>query len=429
MTETVRAIDVPFGWIVGPSELQIHLFRPYVVENRARFLDRKTHAFVVGLKEHPEDAAALQEDFREMVDMLNSNYMILCGHDLLGSDYRASRIMETFKQVAATSYVGIPLNFQSFWLSYLHLLVKVATAEEVMAMHAECSGPFWAAMVGEMMGASDKVVGDMVGATAVRTWSLFGCQRSKCNRCRSMKFVCLETGDIEEPRCRLCCIEDLRCSEVEAEAVRLQEYQSLGYTVAGIERLYQQQQPFRLAHFPPYGMRTNAFPPGYIVGTDSLQIHLFIPDVSRERAYAAHGKLQGLVEVVSQKLQNIAALQDDVHIFLNAMKGNYTILCGHEFLGECPPLDVMDGATKEQMVEMHFNCPKPLWVAMVAETMGQSHLLTHTIIGQAAVGDWSIFARVKEVSAVHSSTNVGPASSEAQFVLEGSTNSETSMQI
>ncbi len=50
------------------------------------------------------------------------------------------------------------------------------------------------------------------------------------------------------------------------------------------------------------------------------------------------------------------------------------------------------------MAEMHFNCPQPLWAAMVAETMGQSHLLTHTVIGQAAVGDWSIFAWVKEVS-------------------------------
>ncbi len=56
-------------------------------------------------------------------------------------------------------------------------------------------------------------------------------------------------------------------------------------------------------------MRTKAFLPGYIVGTDSLQIHLFIPDVSRERAYAIDGKLQGLVEAVGQKTQNIAALQ------------------------------------------------------------------------------------------------------------------------
>ncbi len=57
-----------------------------------------------------------------------------------------------------------------------------------------------------------------------------------------MQLKCLEMGDIEEPRCRLCCIEDLRCNDVDAEAVGPQEYQSLGYAVAGIERLYNQQQ-------------------------------------------------------------------------------------------------------------------------------------------------------------------------------------------
>ncbi|KAK0435091.1 uncharacterized protein EV420DRAFT_1653466 [Desarmillaria tabescens] len=200
-------------------------------------------------------------------------------------------------------------------------------------------------------------------------------------------------------------------------------------------------------------MRIKVFPPGYIVGTDSLQIHLFIPDVSQARAYAIHGKIQGLVDAVGQKTENIAALQDDVCIYLDALRGNYTILCGHEYLGDCPPIDIMDSfhqlclvchkhfplnfkefwqtylypivscATEEQMAEMHHDCPKGLWAAMVAESMGQPQLLSHRGIGQAVVKDWSIFAWTKDISEppawqleTHPNPDAEHASSTASFV-------------
>ncbi|KAK0435090.1 uncharacterized protein EV420DRAFT_1653465 [Desarmillaria tabescens] len=240
MSETVRAQEIPFGWIVGPEELQIHLFRPYITESRAKFLDRKARQLVIGLKEHPEDASGLQEDFREMMDMLNGNYMILCGQEHLGSEYHVTRILDTFTQVAATSHAGVPPQFSAFWQSYLCPLVEVATPEDLASMRAQCSPAFWAAMVAEASGVSSKADGNTVSAAAVQTWSLTGSPRaSSCRRCRDMHFTCLETGDSEERRCRLCCIDDHCCS---ISSIPPEDQRALGLAVAGIEKLTGQQK-------------------------------------------------------------------------------------------------------------------------------------------------------------------------------------------
>ncbi len=53
------------------------------------------------------------------------------------------------------------------------------------------------------------------------------------------------------------------------------------------------------------GMLLKKFPPGYLVGPDSLRIHLFIPDVSHSRARAIDSLLRRLVTASTQRKLNV----------------------------------------------------------------------------------------------------------------------------
>ncbi len=62
---------------------------------------------------------------------------------------------------------------------------------------------------------------------------------------------------------------------------------------------------------------------------------------------------------------------------------------------------IVSTASVEQLDEMHRECSQLLWAAMVAENMGQSHLLSLTKIGCADVADWSVITTAFPVSVRH----------------------------
>ncbi len=60
MTPNVRRNDNPVGWIVGPDELKIHIFRPDMGRAKIEFLDRKSQKLVRAVLSQAEDVQELQ---------------------------------------------------------------------------------------------------------------------------------------------------------------------------------------------------------------------------------------------------------------------------------------------------------------------------------------------------------------------------------
>ncbi|KAK0469468.1 uncharacterized protein EV420DRAFT_1472695 [Desarmillaria tabescens] len=158
----MREQDHPLGWVVGPPELQIHVFRPDVSESRALFIDRKARELVAAVKRSGEDVEQAQKYFQSILNLVNGNYMVLCGTEYLGNTFHSvfyfdspkmqSLTIAQFYQLSLKIYDDVPPNFNQFWTDYLRPLAKAASPSELQTMKIECLPFLWAAMIAEAMG-------------------------------------------------------------------------------------------------------------------------------------------------------------------------------------------------------------------------------------------------------------------------------------
>ncbi|PBK61397.1 hypothetical protein ARMSODRAFT_981549 [Armillaria solidipes] len=185
MMSTILVQDFPRGWVVGPEQLQIHIFRPDVSEAKARLVDQKSRSLIAAVLEPTENAKELQDDFRRLLqDVVHSG------------NFSPLRTGTPRKRIPIIYVRLLKSPRQKIWKS----CVKSARLL------------FWAAIVAASMDASSKLDGVKVGATEVCSWPLFGATRPfPCHRCHSLNVDCQDTGVADEQRCRSCCIEGSIC--------------------------------------------------------------------------------------------------------------------------------------------------------------------------------------------------------------------------